>query len=317
LSGTAGDDRDRLTTGWPVLDGLEHIRATLLAPLGPQARLWLMLAPAVLIVAALVWGLAVMADSSLRVLDHATFREAESWSLGNYLTALGQGAFRRIGWRTLWGSAVTTVVTLALAFPYAWVLVRTDRAWLRKALLVGLFLPFFIGQVVRAYGWLIVLGNQGLLNAVLQAIGLEPVRVIFTMTGVLVGMVQYMLPFAVLMLAPAITAIPQDVELASASLGARPWRTLVHVVLPMARPGLIAAAVVVLSLSLTEYAIPEIMGGGQLDFLASSVYDGFFAVSDAGLGSAQGIILTVAATLLIALLGGLAGRRRGRPETAP
>lgn len=306
-----------MATGWPVLDALERLRAALLEPLGPQLRLWLMLAPALLIVAALVWGLAVMADSSLRVLDRATFRQADSWSLGNYLTALGQAAFRRIGWRTVWGSAATTLLTLALAFPYAWVLVRTDRAWRRKALLVGLFLPFFIGQVVRAYGWLIVLGNQGLLNAVLQALGLEPVRVIFTMTGVLIGMVQYMLPFAVLLIAPAVTAIPRDVELASASLGAPPWRTLWHVVLPMARPGLVAAAVVVLSLSLTEYAIPEIMGGGQLDFLASAVYDGFFAISDSGLGSAQGIILTVAATLLIALLAGLAGRHPGRAETAP
>ena len=123
---------------------------------------------------------------------------------------------------------IVTVVALILAFPYAWTMVRTRRPAVRKLLLVALFLPFFVGQVVRAYGWLVVLGQQGLLNTMLGALGLPPVAILYTYPGVLLGLVQYMLPFAVLMLAPALTAVPEEVELASASLGARPLATFRH-----------------------------------------------------------------------------------------
>ena len=109
----------------------------------------------------------------------------------------------------------------------------------------------------------------------------------------LLGLVQYMLPFAVLMLAPALTAVPEEIELASASLGASGWRTFRHVVLPLAKPGLVAAAVVVFTLTLTDFAMPEIMGGGRQRFrrqcgLRRVLPD----LADAGLGGALAIALT-------------------------
>jgi putative spermidine/putrescine transport system permease protein len=186
--------------------------------------------------------------------------------------------------------------------PYAWLMVRTPSARLRKLLLIGLFLPFFLGQVIRAYGWLIVLGKQGLLNATLAALGLPEVALIYTYPGVLIGLVQYMLPFAVLLLAPAFTAIPEELELASMSLGGRAWPTFRHIVLPLARPGWIAAGVVVFTLTMTDFAMPEIMGGGANDFIANAIYDGFFQISDAGLGSALGVVLTLLGTLVVAVV---------------
>lgn len=243
-----------------------------------------------------------LVDASFRPLDRATFRLAEHWSLANYAALLARPVYGWIGLRTLLAALIVTVAALALAFPYAWVMVRTPRPWLRKLLLVGLFLPFFIGQVVRAYGWLIVLGKQGLLNAGLDALGLPLVSILYTYPGVLIGLVQYMLPFAVLMLAPALTAVPEEVELASASLGARPLATLRHVVLPLARPGIVAAAVVVFTLTLTDFAMPEIMGGGGNDFLASAVYDAFFQLGDAGLAAALAVALTLAGSLVVGVL---------------
>ena len=126
---------------------------------------------------------------------------------------------------------IVTVATLALAFPYAYLMVRTPSSALRKILLIALFLPFFIGQVVRAYGWLIILGNEGLVNQLFGLVGLGPFRLIYNYPAVLFGLVQYMLPFAVLMLAPALTAIPEEIERAAESLGAN-W--LPHV--PPCRP---------------------------------------------------------------------------------
>lgn len=195
-----------------------------------------------------------------------------------------------------------TVVTLCLAFPYAYIMVRTPNAVLRKFLLIALFLPFFIGQVVRAYGWLIILGNQGIVNDVLGLVGVEPLRLLFNYPAVLFGLVQYMLPFAVLMLAPAMTAIPEEIEAAAGSLGASWIKTMTHVVIPMAKPGLIGAGLVVLTLSLTDFAMPAILGGGSQDFIANAIYDQFFRTSDQGFGASLAIILIALGSVLVGVI---------------
>ena len=100
------------------------------------------------------------------------------------------------------------------------------------------------------------------------------------LSAVIVGLVQFMLPFAVLLLAPAVVAIPEEVELASKSLAGAHWPTIWHVILPMAKPGLIARRVVVFTLTMTDFAMPEIIGGGTTDFIANAIYDGFFQISD-------------------------------------
>jgi putative spermidine/putrescine transport system permease protein len=186
-------------------------------------------------------------------------------------------------------------------------MVRTRSSALRKLLLISLFLPFFIGQVVRAYGWLILLGNQGLLNAAFGWFGLGPFNMIANYEAVIVGLVQFMLPFAALLLAPAVVAIHEEIELASESLGANWLRTMWHVTLPMAKPGLIAASVVVFTLTLTDFAMPEILGGGTTDFIANAIYDAFFQISDKGFGSALSILLVALGSILVALIFALSG----------
>ncbi|MDX6750550.1 ABC transporter permease [Geminicoccaceae bacterium 1502E] len=288
--------------GLRLLDLLEAARERLWPARMAALTPWLFLLPAVLLTGLLAAGLIPLLDASLRPLDRATFRLAEDYALGNYATLATRPVYGVIALRTLMAGLVVTAATLALAFPYAWMMVRTPHAWLRKLLLVSLFLPFFIGQVVRAYGWLIILGKQGLLNALLDGLGLPPSSLAFTYTAVLIGLVQYMLPFAVLMLAPALTAVPVEVELASASLGARPFATFRHILLPMARPGIVAAGIVVFTLTLTDFAMPEIMGGGGNDFIASAVYDAFFQLGDAGLGAALGIGLTLVGSAVVGVI---------------
>ena len=185
---------------------------------------YLMLSPAILLVGLLVLGLAYIGDTSLRTLDTSTFLFSEEWSLANYERALTEPFIRSVIWRSILGATIVTMITLLLAFPYTYIMVRTRSAFLRKFLLIALFLPFFIGQVVRAYGWLIILGKQGIVNDILGLVGIEPLRMLFNYPSVLFGLVQYMFPFAVLMLAPALTAIPEEIEAAAESLGASPCR---------------------------------------------------------------------------------------------
>lgn len=281
------------------------------------ARIWprrlkgltaaLLLMPSIVLVGVLAIGLVWVGEFSLHQLDPNTYRLKPEFSLGNYLYIFERAVYLRIIGRSVLAAAIVTLVTLVLAFPYAYVMVRTQSALIRKLLLVSLFLPFFIGQVVRAYGWLIVLGHQGIINALLGSIGIGPFPMIGTYGAVLVGLIQFMLPFAVLMLAPAITAIPEEVELASESLGANWLRTFWNVTLPLAKPGIVGAAVVVFTLTVTDYAMPDILGGGTTDFIANAIYDGYFQISDAGLGSALSIILVVLGSALAALIFALLG----------
>jgi len=274
---------------------------------------WLLVAPALLLVASLVVGMIGIADNALRQLDTETFRMSEHYTLENFRTTFSAGVYLNIMWRSLLAALLTTVLTLILAFPYAYVMVRTPSAVLRKTLLIALFLPFFIGQVVRAYGWLIVLGREGILNSLFALVGLGPFKMIYNYPSLIFGLVQYMLPFAVLLIAPAVTAIQEELELASESLGADWKRTFLHVTLPLARPGLVSAAVVVFALTLTDYAMPVVLGGGTNDFIANAVYDAFFRISDNGLGSALAIGLVLfGSTLVGILLAVLGGRTLGK-----
>ncbi|WP_420349534.1 ABC transporter permease [Pelagibius sp.] len=292
---------------WRLIDGVDRLVATAW-PRGLHGMNgYLFLFPAVALVFILVVGLGYMLEYSLHELDLATYRLKEAYSLTNYQTFFERPVYLRVLWRSLLAAAIVTLITLVLAFPYAYLMVRTASAATRKFLLVALFLPFFIGQVVRAYGWLIILGKEGLLNSVVTGIGLPPLDLIYNYPAVILGLVQYMLPFAVLLLTPAVAAIGEDIELASESLGATWIGTFRHVVLPMAKPGIIGAAIVVFTLTLTDFAMPEILGGGTSDFIANAIYDSYFQISNIGLGSALSIVLTLVGSALVALMLMIAG----------
>lgn len=287
---------------WRIMDALEWLADRLWPRSMSRHTGWLLIAPSLILVASLAYGMIEIADTSLRTLDTETFRMSESWSLANYQKAAQSDVYLTVALRSLCGAVLTTALTLILAFPYAYVMVRTRSAFTRKLLLISLFLPFFIGQVVRAYGWLIILGNDGIVNHAIGLAGIAPQRFLFSFPAVVFGLVQYMLPFAVLMLAPALTAIAEEVETAAKSLGANWPKTMWYVVLPMARPGLIGAGLVVLTLSLTDFAMPAMLGGGSQDFIANAIYDQFFRTSDSGLGAALTLLLVMTGTFLAGVI---------------
>ncbi len=287
---------------WRVMDMLERLAAICWPSSFQKGLPFLMLMPAIVLVGLLVLGLIQIGDTSLRTLDTNTFLMSETYTLANYQRALTETFFATVAGRSLMGSVIVTAITLILAYPYAYLMVRTPSSALRKFLLVALFLPFFIGQVVRAYGWLIILGNQGMVNEALGLVGVSPMRLLYNYPAVLFGLVQYMLPFAVLMLAPALTAIPSELEAAAASLGASWVRTFRYIVLPLSRPGLVGAGLVVVTLSLTDFAIPAILGGGTQDFIANAIYDQFFRTSDQGLGATLSLLLVAVGSILVGVV---------------
>tara|TARA_B100001146_G_scaffold224255_1_gene241566 strand:- start:889 stop:1869 length:981 start_codon:yes stop_codon:yes gene_type:complete len=287
---------------WRVMDALNFVLDKFWpARMSPYTG-WALIMPALLLVGLLVLGLFKMADSSLHTLDRSTFMQSESYTLENYQTVMDSATYARVALRSVYAAGLTVFFTLLLALPYAYIMVRTTSSLVRKALLVILFLPFFIGQVVRAYGLLIILGTTGVANNALGLVGIEPIRLLFNFPAVVFGLVQYMLPFAVLMLAPALTAIPRETETAASSLGANWVQSFRHVVLPMAKPGLIGAGLVVGTLALTDFAMPAMLGGGSQDFIANAIYDQFFRTADQGLGAALALLLVVLGSLFVGVV---------------
>ena len=197
-------------------------------------------------------------------------------------------------------SALTTVLTLACAYPVAYALARTPSRRLRTALLVLTLAPFFTGAIVRTYAWVLVLGNTVIT---------WPLPMLFTERGVLVGLVHFSMPTMILILAAALSHIDPAYERAAASLGASPWRVFRRVTLPLSMPGIVSGGLIVFAWTLSAFPTPELLGGGKVKMIANVVKD-LWLDSFNWHGAAAFAMLALALTLaLLAGVGRVAGGR--------
>lgn len=161
---------------------------------------------------------------------------------------------------TFWFAIVTAAITLVLSFPIAYYMARSPTT--RKGVLLGLVLaPLLVGVVVRSYGWMILLADTGLINQFLIWIGVGRQRLMYNQLGVWIGLIHIYMPFMVISLMNAISDINPDLEKASRSLGASPWKTFWRVVWPLSLPGVAAGTVLVFVLAVSAYVIPALLGG--------------------------------------------------------
>lgn len=285
---------------WRVMDAVMAVKERLPVDLRDTSDRfgYVLISPGVLLVSFLAVGMILLTWYSFLTYDTVEIFTYE-YTLANWERLLDTPAFHTIFVRTIVFSAVVTVCCVALAIPYAYLLVRTERPLFRYLLLFGLFVPFFSGVIIRAYGWLILLGRNGVFNWWLQSIGIETVDIIGTWMAVIIGLVQYLLPFAVLMLAPAIASIDPDLERAAKNCGANQRETFRHVVLPLARPGITAATIVVFTISMANYSIPDLLGGGTNSFIANFIFSKVFGTLNYPLASVLSIVLVIVASLFV------------------
>jgi len=202
-----------------------------------EAVPYLLLAPNALWLAMFMAGAIVMlAGISLHVYE-AGKGILDVWSVENYAKFLGDPFYRDVLWRTLALGAWTTAGCLLLGFPLAFLLSRL-RGMRRSILYFVLLLPLLTSAVVRTFGWMILLGNNGFINRTLIALGIvdEPVRMMYSMTGIVIALVEVLLPFMVLALDAALLNIDPHLYEAAQNLGARRPRIFVKVTLPLVLP---------------------------------------------------------------------------------
>ena len=224
------------------------------------------------------------------------------WTFENY-TRLADLTYLRILARSLAMAAVATFVCLASGFPLALFISRAGKR--RNIYLQLVALPFWTSLLVRTYAWLFLLRDTGLINTVLERIGLirAPLPLLYNDGAVLLGLVYGYLPFMVLPLFAALERIDPAVLEAAADLGARPSTVTRRVVLPLARPGIIAGSILVFIPSLGAYLTPDLMGGGKSVMVGNLIQNQFTTARDWPFGAAASLVLMlVSGALLYAFL---------------
>jgi putative spermidine/putrescine transport system permease protein len=172
-------------------------------------------------------------------------------------------------------SVYTTVLTLVLSYPVAYALARSRSRGVRSCLLVLTLLPFFTGAVIRAYSWILMLGNEGFINGLLVRLGViaTPYQLLFTQKGVVVGLVHFSMPVMILILAAALSHVDPSLERSAQSLGAGPVRTFWTVTLPLSMPGIVSGSLVIFAWTFSAFPTPALVGGGRVKMIANVVED--------------------------------------------
>src|SRR5262249_43074493 len=210
----------------------------------------------------------------------------EAVTLENYVKFFTDPFYLAVLLRTLRGAAGGMVLGLVAGFPLAYVLARTRTRW--KSLLIMLVvLPLFVGNAVRAAGWMVMFSGKGLLNAVLAWIGLGArAPLMYTEAAVIVGITAVNLPFMVLTLQSVIEGIDPAVEEAALTLGAGPLGVFRRVILPLAMPGVLAGTILVFILGMNAYATPVLLGGPRFQMMGPLVYGQFAGLNNWPFGAA-------------------------------
>ena len=259
--------------------------------------LWLMSLPVIVFTAFFLLPLAVVLISSFTTKDG-------DFTLAQYGKVLLDSYHWQVIITTFRIAIISTLICVLLGYPLAWYLVRIVkwRTW-RRACVILLILPLFTSNIVRSFGWMVLLGRSGLVNDALRGAGLvdRPIKFLGTETGILIGMVYILLPFTVLTIGNALAKADPALEQASRDLGAGPTRSFFSVTLPLTMHGVLAGAIIVFSMAISAYVTPALLSGGKVTVLAMLAFQQYSTVFDFNFGGALSITLLVFTMALIGL----------------
>ena len=260
----------------------------------------MLLLPALCITASLLAACVIIFRYSFNEWDpvHTMTRAVTS---ANYETLLTDPVVRLAFWNTLRLSVIVTAFSLLFGYPVAYAIVRSRWRTFFVFLLVA---PLMTDVLLRAYGWLVMLGNAGLANRLLSLVGIGPQRLIYNDLSVVIEMVHEMTPLMVLPIVSALDRINPSLREAAANLGAEPVRSFLLITLPLSVSGILAGSLLTFALSMSAFVAPLIMGGGNVTTMTVLIQQQMLVTLNWPLGAAESVILV----LLIILI--LVGYRR-------
>ena len=255
---------------------------------------WLSVSPALLwTVLFFVVPFAAMAVTSL------VSKETGAWSFDNYIHFFANESYWRALTNSLEVTGLVTIISVALAYPFAWILAFVvPERWQRLALMLAV-LPFWTSYVVRSYSWLLVLAEKGLINDLLLKSGLiaAPFQLANTRAATVIGFVHFFVMLLTLTIFANLKQLSPSYRKAAADLGANPFQSFIYVVLPLTLPGIMVGAFLTFVLAIGDYITPQILGGNNELLLPQLIMMQIGRRGDFGSASALSIILMAVVTM--------------------
>jgi putative spermidine/putrescine transport system permease protein len=227
-----------------------------------------------------------------------------------HFTRLAEPLYVRVLANTVVLGLVVTALTLVIGYPVAYFIVRRAGRW--KGLLFFLILcPLLVSIIIRSYGWLVLLGSGGLVNALLVSLGVveEPVALVYNWIGVVISLVHVLLPFMILSITSVLEGLDRSIEEAAQVLGASPARVFCHVTVPLTWHGILAGSLLVFMLTVGNFVNVMLLGGADQLVLPLLIYQRITVSIEYGFASALSLFLLLTGVAALIVQGRLAGRR--------
>lgn len=224
---------------------------------------------------------------------------AFTFTFDNYLRLMDP-IYAKVMLHSFYMAIVATLICLVVGYPFAYIVAKMPQKW-RPIMLFLVIIPFWTNSLIRTYGLKIVLGTQGILNKALLSIGIidTPIRIMFTETAVMIGLVYILLPFMILPLYSAIEKLDNTYIEAAKDLGANKLQTLIKVILPLTMPGIIGGCLLVLLPALGMFYISDLLGGAKNLLIGNVIKSQVLNARDWPFGAATSIALTLAMAVML------------------
>jgi ABC-type spermidine/putrescine transport system permease subunit I len=233
--------------------------------------------------------------------DDPTALMVQDFTWRNYARILTDTLYLRSFENSLSIAAAITATTLLLGYPFAYFLVRRTRTW-GPVLRWVVYTPLIVSVIARVFGWIVITADSGLINSTLLALHLidEPLRILFNVGGVFIGMTHRYFPLMVLPIAAAVARIDPALLAASSGLGAGATRTFLQVALPLSLPGVVAGVQLVFAAVLSDFVMPLLLGSTRFRLIAPAIFEeAIGTVSWASAAAMAVVMLLITAVMLL------------------
>ena len=223
------------------------------------------------------------------------------WSLSNYAQFFEEPIYWRTFVRTAVYSILVTLLTFVIALPVAFYITKVVTPKFQGFLSLLLLLPFWVSELVRVYGWMILLRESGVINHFLIKLGIlnQPVEMLYNDATMILGLIYTSMLFMVVPLIAVLESLDNSLIEAAYDLGANMWTILFKIIIPHAIPGIVSGSIVVFMLTLGNYLTPNLMGGKNSLWFTEQIYNQFIASFNWNQGSAFGFLLVVLSSIVV------------------
>ena len=223
------------------------------------------------------------------------------WSLSNYISFFEEPIYWLTFVRTAVYAILVTFLTFVIALPLAFYITKVVAPRYQGFLTLFLLLPFWVSELVRVYGWMILLRESGVINHFLTKTGIlnQPVEMLYNDVSMVLGLIYTSMLFMVVPLISVLESLDNSLIEAAYDLGANMWTILFKIIIPHAKPGIVSGSIVVFMLTLGNYLTPNLMGGKNSLWFTEQIYNQFIASFNWNQGSAFGFLLLVLSSALV------------------